>query len=299
MEIQKSGVALRPSVFAPSEILKLTKIIDQSEISHVFIPDLSVGFDSVEISSACLGVAKGLRVGSGVIRLTEHDEKQLVRRLETLQALSENRFLLGIGTGSPGPDPKQKINDMIERLQGLRNKFSSGDGTTFPDVYIAALKVGIAKRVAPFCSGLLLNFCSAQYAGSVVQAVKQSFGGKIDFGCYLKVFFSKSESLAQKLMIQEFGNYNSIPQYHRMFERDGIADVIKKSLDSLENEPYNVPRSLLEISPVNPSKSEISQYVSAYRNAGVTLPCIYPYFSRGENFDFMQETIRTIISAAG
>jgi Luciferase-like monooxygenase len=298
MQIEKTAIAMRPTVFSPGEIVKFAKTIDQSGISHVFIPDRSVGFDSIEISSASLGVSKGLRIGSGVIRPLEHDVRQLVRRLETLQALSENRFLLGIGTGDPGPNPKQKVGDMIQRLQELKDRFSSKDGIKFPEVYIAALKIGIAKRVAPFCSGVLLNFCSSGYAGSLVQGVRQSFAGPIEFACYLKVFFSRSQQVAQRLMIAEFGNYNTFPQYHKMFERDGIADEIKKAVDSLKNDSYEVPKSLLEISPVNPSQSDLSKYVSSYRKAGITMPCVYPYFSTGEKTDFKLETIRTIISAA-
>ena len=103
---QKTGIALRPAVIAPNEIVRLVKVIDQSTVSHLFIPDLPGSFDSLEISSACLGVTKGLRVGSGVFRLLEHDEKQLLRRLETLQAISGNRYLLGIGTRKSGPESR-------------------------------------------------------------------------------------------------------------------------------------------------------------------------------------------------
>src|SRR5579871_1271809 len=114
MPLEKKGIALRSTVFTPSEIVKLVKPIDQSGVSHVFLPDILTGFDSLELSAASLGVSKGLKIGPGIIRLSEHSPAQLTRRLETLQALSENRFLLGIGTGSPGPDPKKRVGEMLE-----------------------------------------------------------------------------------------------------------------------------------------------------------------------------------------
>jgi hypothetical protein len=295
--LNKTGIALRSTVFSPSEIVRVAKTIDQSGISHVFLPDIWMGYDSLELSAASLGVSKGLKIGPGIIRLHEQDPYQFLRKLKTLQALSENRFLLGIGTGEPGPDPKKKVMDMVENLRELKNQFSSTNGITFPEVYIATLKQGIAKTVAPDASGLLLNFCSASYASSLVQAVKASFSGNLHFACYLKVFFSRSQKAAERMMIQEFANYDSMLQYHKMFERDGVAADIAQSKVSLKNEQYAPTQSLLEISPVNPTKEELINYVSRYRKAGVTIPCIYPYFSPDEDYDYKLATVRMILSA--
>ncbi len=297
MPLEKTGIALRSTVFAPNEIVKLVKPIDQSGVSHVFLPDIRTGFDSIELSAASLGVSKGLQVGPGVIRLNEHPPDHLARRLETLQALSENRFLLGIGTGDPGPDPKKKVADMLNELQNLKEQFPSRGAANFPKVFIATLKQGIAKRVAPYCSGVLLNFCSAAYAGSLVQSVKQSFKGNLGFACYLKVFFSKSQPTAQRMMLQEFMMYNSIPQYNKMFELDGTAGEIDKAGSGASSKEFAVPAKLLEISPVNPEGEALSEYVAKYRSAGIDIPCIYPYFSKEDAFDFKLATIQMILSA--
>jgi luciferase-like monooxygenase len=291
--VLKTGIALRPAVIAPNEIVKLAKVIDQSSVSHLFIPDIPGSFDSLEVSSACLGVTKGLRVGSGVFRLLEHDERQLLRRLETLQAISANRYLLGVGTGNPGPKPEQKIDDMVKRLQEIRIEFPSSDGISFPESYIATLKVGIAKKVAGSCDGILMNFCSPGYAAGVVKGVRESHSGNLEMACYLKTFFSKSKETATKLAIDEFDNYNMLGHYHKMFEKDGVSDLIRTAKSS-----QIYPDRLREISPINPEQRELAEYVTRFREAGVTIPCVYPYFAPGETFEFKLETIRTIISSA-
>jgi len=289
---QKSGIALRPAVVAPNEIVKLAKVIDQSAVSHLFIPDLPGSFDSLEISSACLGVTKGLRAGSGVFRLLEHDEKQLLRRLETLQSISGNRYLLGIGTGNPGPTPEQKIDEMVKRFQEIKRDFRSSDGMSFPESFVATLKIGIAKKVAGSCDGILMNFCSPVYAGGVAKSVREFYGGNLEIACYLKTFFSKSTETATKLAINEFENYDMLGHYHKMFEKDGVADLIRTAKSS-----QIYPDRLREISPVNPDEKELSEYISRFREAEVTIPCLYPYFAPGETFEFKLETIGTIISS--
>ena len=290
----KTAVALRPLVVPPSEIVKLAKVIDQSTISHLFIPDIN--FDSLDISAACLGVSKGLKVGSGVFRPLEQDVRQLTRRLETLQALSENRYLLGIGTGDPGPNPRQKVQDLLTRLQDLRKGFSQGS-TTFPESYVAALRSGIAKKSAGISDGILLNFCPPEHARAVVEAVRMSYSGKVETACYLKTFFSSSLESAKKLAIEEFVKYNSLGHYHKMFEQSGLDDDIRVAARSLQGKDLQYSEKLAKTSPVNPDTDKLRQYVSEFREAGISLPCIYPYFVPNENYEFKLRTIQSIVSA--
>jgi hypothetical protein len=298
MPNEKIGVAFRPAVIPPSDITKFAKVLDQSSVTNIFVNEGSPDLDCLEICAATLGVSKGILVGSGVIRLLEHDEKVLLKRLKTLQAISGNRFVLGVGTGNPGPDPKKTIELMLQRLNDLRNGFSVEGSATFPQVFIAALKTGIAKRVAGSSEGILLNFCTPEYAGRLVGVSKQTFTGKEEFGCYLKVFYSQSDSVAKKLLVEEFGNYGRLPQYRKMFERDGVISDIDSAPDYLRKNG-TVPPGLLRISLANPTESELSEYVLRFRKAGVTLPVLYPYFSKGDGFEFRMETIRSIVTSVG
>jgi hypothetical protein len=38
----------------------------------------------------------------------------------------------------------------------------------------------------------------------------------------MKLFFAKSDSLAEKMMLEEFRNYDQIPAYHKTFEAAGV-----------------------------------------------------------------------------
>lgn len=289
-------------MFSLDEIKEAAVAIELSDrVSRIFVPDHRTGYESLEIASSILALTKRLRAGSGVIRLLEHDPLLLTRRIQTLQALSSNRFILGVGTGSPGPQPGNSVSAMLQRLSDLKKGFQGfPQGVEPPETYIATLKFRIAKRAASNANGLLLNFCSPRHASSLIKEVRAERNSNIDFACYLKIFYSsKSDDVARRLMLQEFLNYDSTPQYHEMFVQDGTA----KAISSLkENEEWrtrrvDLPKELLGVSLANAKIEELARYLKSFRQAGVTLPVVYPYFPDGEDSGFKLETVKRILKS--
>ena len=302
MSSEKIGFALRPGVFSPQEIKETTVALELSDrVSRIFVPDMRSGYESLEIASSILALTKRVHSGSGVIRLLEHDPQLLTRRVQTLQALSSNRLVLGVGTGSPGPRPGKTVSAMLQRLDDLRKAFGGfPQGVKPPEIYVAALKLEIAKRAAIKADGLLLNFCSPQHAARLIQAVRIESGAGIDFACYMKISYSsQSDKAAQRLMLQEFLNYDSAPQYHEMFVQDGTAKAIStfKENEGWKSGPVDVPKELLRVSLANPESDELVQHMKAFRQAGVTLPVVYPYFPSGEDAMFKLETVNRIVKS--
>jgi hypothetical protein len=100
-------------------------------------------------------------------------------------------------------------------------------------------------------------------------------------------------------MLQEFLNYDSTPQYHEMFLQDETAGAISslKKNDGWKSGPVDVPNELLRVSLANPRNDELLRYVKSFRQAGVTLPVVYPYFLNGEDPSFKLETVRQILKS--
>ena len=171
-------------------------------------------------------------------------------------------------------------------------------GVSVPETYVATLKSGIARSVSGKSTGILLNFCSPDYARKLVQDIStRNNHQKLDYACYLKVFYSRDKAAADRLLIEEFAKYDSIGPYHKMFEKDKVAMDINIAKESLKGERPTVPASLLAISPSNPSENELRDYVDGFRKAGITLPCVYPYFSNSDDLSFREQTIRQIASS--
>lgn len=302
MNPEKLGFALRPGVFSPQEIVETAKTLDETgKIQSIFVPDGRTGYESLEISSSILTSTKKVHAGSGVIRLLEHDPTLLARRTQTLQAVSSNRFILGVGTGTPGPQPGSTVSATLQRIEDLRKSFQAfPQGVEPPKTYVAALKPKIAERAASKVDGLLLNFCTPNHAAAVIESAKPR-NPKIEFACYLKLFFSsQSDETADRLLIQEFLNYDSAAQYHDMFQQDGVADQIThfRSVDEWKQDRVEVPKDLLSISLANPDEAELRDYVHSFRKAGITLPVPYPYFPIGEAVAFKRRIVERILLSA-
>jgi len=225
----------------------------------------------------------------------------MTRRVLTFQVRTSDILILGGGTCPPGPHPGKTVSSMRERLDEHKKGFASfPQGVKRPEVYVAALKLGIAKRAASKADGLLLNFCSPQHAAALIAGVRVERGAEIDFACYLKIFYSsQSDEAAQRLMLQEFLNYDSAPQYHEMFVQDGTAEAISsfRSSEEWKNGPVEVPKVLLRVSLANPRSEELVQYVKSFSQAGVTLPVVYPYFPIGNDPKFKIETVKGIVKS--
>jgi len=297
---EKIAFALRPGVFSPKEIGEISTVLDKnSKVTRIFIPDIRSGFESLEVVSSILAVTTRVHAGSGVIRLLEHDPALLTRRVQTLQAFSSNRFFLGVGTGAPGPKPGKSVGAMLQRLDDLKKDFRAfPEGVEPPETYVATLRLGIARRAVGKTDGLLLNFCSPQHAAGLIEVVKPQLVSSIEFACYLKVFYaSEGDEAARRLLVQEFLNYDSTPQYHEMFLQDGTADVISafRKNEEWKLGPVELPSELLKVSRPNPLGAELHRFVQSFRKAGVTLPVIYPYFPSGEKTEFKLDTMKQIL----
>lgn len=289
-------------MFSPQEIKETAVVLETgSRVSSIFVPDHRIGYESLEIVSSILALTERVHAGSGVIRLLEHDPLLLSRRVQTLQALSSDRLILGVGTGSPGPQPGKTVGAMLQRIDELKKGFQGlPQGVRPPEIYVAALKLQIAKRAANKVEGLLLNFCSPGHAAELLAGVRAEGGTGIEFACYLKIFYSsQSDEAAQRLMLQEFLNYDSTPQYHEMFVQDGTANAISslRSNEEWKNGLVDVPKELLRVSLANPRSHKLAEYVKLFRQAGVTLPVIYPYFPSGEASKFKTETVDAILKS--
>ena len=190
---------------------------------------------------------------------------------------------------------------MLERIGELKQGFESfPPGVEPPEVFVATLKQTIAARSASKVDGLLLNFCSAQHAANMTESIGISQKERPELAIYLKIFYSsKNHESAQRLMLQEFLNYDSIPQYHTMFTQDGTAKAIQslREREDWKHGKIEMPHDLLRVSLANPDRDQFSEYVQSFRRSGISLPVVYPYFPDGEKSEYKIMTVKQILDS--
>ena len=177
---------------------------------------------------------------------------------------------MGTGSGTG----RVAIQRLVEVAAGLRAGYP---GEQRPPIYFAALKKRMLHAAYLNAEGAILNFCPPSY---VQRILPHDAGAKgFTLACYIKLFFAENDADAKRMLISELRMYDSIPQYHAMFEEIGASDSISK-LDP----DRVIPDDLLEISLANPGDDEAVHMLELFTHSGVDLPIIYPYISGDEAY---------------
>ncbi|MFP3224324.1 MAG: hypothetical protein RXR30_00725 [Nitrososphaeria archaeon] len=264
------GLALRPEVFKPLEILKIAENI-YSE--YFFIPDVSNEIDPIQLSFSILLKNKETMAGPGVIRINEMQLNELIRQIKTINELVENRFFLGVGLGSVKEDVSQAISSMREKILKIVQE-------TGVKIFVATLREGLAKKVKDISDGIILNFSTFEHAKRVSSVFKNENKKVIS---YFKIFIGQTQDAAIHMAINELQKYASFPQYYELFKKEGVIEDILALYSKREEAIRNLQAK--GVIAINPSPDFIKNVSDVFYKNGVDVLALYPYFSPTYNYD--------------
>jgi hypothetical protein len=264
------GLALRPEVFKPLEILKIAENI-YSE--YFFIPDVSNEIDPIQLSFSILLKNKETMAGPGVIRINEMQLNELIRQIKTINELVENRFFLGVGLGSVKEDVSQAISSMREKILKIVQE-------TGVKIFVATLREGLAKKVKDISDGIILNFSTFEHAKRVSSVFKYENKKVIS---YFKIFIGQTQDAAIHMAINELQKYASFPQYYELFKKEGVIEDILALYSKREEAIRNLQAK--GVIAINPSPDFIKNVSDVFYKNGVDVLALYPYFSPTYNYD--------------
>jgi hypothetical protein len=264
------GLALRPEVFKPLEILKIAENI-YSE--YFFIPDVSNEIDPIQLSFSILLKNKETMAGPGVIRINEMQLNELIRQIKTINELVENRFFLGVGLGSVKEDVSQAISSMREKILKIVQE-------TGVKIFVATLREGLAKKVKDISDGIILNFSTFEHAKRVSSVFKNENKKVIS---YFKIFIGQTQDAAIHMAINELQKYASFHQYYELFKKEGVIEDILALYSKREEAIRNLQAK--GVIAINPSPDFIKNVSDVFYKNGVDVLALYPYFSPTYNYD--------------
>lgn len=262
------GLALNSKIFQPKLVPRIAAILDNTSYASVWYPEADVnGFDAIELCALTLGATSRITVGTGVIRLAEHDCPLLAKRIFTLNDACQDRLCLGVGTGRAiGSDA---IQNLVSSTKLIRKNY--------PDrqlkIFFAALRKPMFNASLAHADGVILNLCLSTYISELTSSLSLD-SDKFVVAGYVKIFFGQNESEAQRIMVDVLSGYNDRPHYHKLLKQLGLHTAI----DGLRTKSeLMISEQLREIAPVNPDDSEIRNLLVRLRSAGLQLPILYPY----------------------
>ena len=264
-----------------------------------------LGRDALLTLSAYAHVAPHAGLGSGVIPIYPRHPVALAQEALTLADTSGGRLRLGIGVshkpmmeGALGLEmgrPLEVIREYVTVLrgaltgkvvhQGPRYRVSWQSGLPKlpapPPILLAGLAPRMLELAGEIADGVVLWLCAPAYVRD--QALPAIRRGRARAGKPLEGFeivasvpaaLTADRAAATALFRTELTRYLALPFYRKMMEQSGFAAEV--AAYDRAPKPDAVPDRLVAALGAIGDFRAVSAFVTAYREAGVTLPAVRP-----------------------
>jgi F420-dependent oxidoreductase-like protein len=299
----------RPAIFlSPGADLTvavdLARRADAAGYESVWVTH-GIGRDGLLVLSAYAHVAPRVGLGTGVLPMYPRHPVLLAQEALTLQEVSGGRLRLGIGVshrsmmeGALGLDmgkPLEVAREYVAVLRqaltgrvqhvGLRYHVTWQSGVprlpSPPPVYLAGLGTGMLELAGEIADGAVLWLCAPAYvrehALPAIRRGRERAGKPLDgFELVVSVpaAVTADQTAGREAFKIELARYLVLPFYRAMLEKSGFAAEI--AAWDRTRDPARVADRLVDGLGAIGDAPALERLVTAYRDAGVTLPAIRP-----------------------
>jgi len=189
----------------PMDVVRIARHAEQLGFESVWVPDLQTGdgsvpsLEAVTTVAAIAGATERIGLGFGTLVLPLRPVPLLAAQLATLQHLSGNRLLLGIGIGGfpgtpfwralgvPGSERGRRTDDVLRLLPALlAGEPTTVDGVeltmlpaaTMPPVLVGGNSDAAIRRTAARGDGWLPSLISPELLATRIPALHAAAGGR-------------------------------------------------------------------------------------------------------------------------
>ena len=287
-----------------SAAVELARRADRAGYESVWVTH-GLGRDGLQVLSAYAHAAPRVGLGTGVLPIYPRHPVLLAQEALTLQEVCGGRLRLGIGVshrsmmeGALGLDmgrPLEVAREYVAVLRqalagrvahaGPRYRVAWQSGVSqlpqAPPIYLAGLGTGMLELAGEIAEGAVLWLCAPSYvrehAVPAIRRGRERAGKTLDgFEIVASVPAAvTADRLAGTLAFKaELARYLSLPFYRAMLEKSGFRTEIA-AWDRAPG-PAAVDDGLARGLGAIGDAPALGRLVSAYREAGVTLPAIRP-----------------------
>ena len=235
----------------------------------LWIPEV-FGREPIGTSGLLLGKTTRLRVGPGILNVYARDAHCVAQARNTLQEMSEGRFIVGLGVSHPVlVEPRGHVftppaPTMRRYLQAVRAVKVDGPQAAPPaPIVIAGHGPKLMALAATDADGLFLYL---QTEASVRQA-RTLLGPQRELHVVVRTVLCEDRARARAIAREALGFYLQLPAYHRAWSAAGFdaADFANGGSDRL-------------IDAIAPSgtPAELRAVLARFRAAGASHVSLYP-----------------------
>ncbi len=290
--------ALANGVRTLDESVLRAKEAERLGYESVWVTQLPDARDAALLLAAYAAATQRVRLGTGVLPIYTRHPSAMAQMAASLDELSAGRFILGIGVSHKvtveamwGLTLEHPVDAMREYISIVRTSLADGsasaDGKFFSahwsysgprrstmPIMISALSPRMLELAGELADGVVLWMCGPSYIRDVVLPHVRSGRAKAGksmegFEIVAAVQTSLTTNLegARGVFRQVVERYSNLPFYRKVMDASGYAEELAagKVSDAL----------IGELSAVG-DEAQIKQSLARFRDAGVTLPCVFP-----------------------
>jgi F420-dependent oxidoreductase-like protein len=260
------------------------------------------GRDSFLVLAAYGAATSRLGLGNGVVPIYPRHPTAMAQAALTLSELSGGRFRLGLGVSHRvtmetmlGLELREPLSVMREYVGVLRGALGAGSqfqGRHYrvqwslavptrppaPPILIAALSGRMLELAGEIADGVVLWLCAPRYVREVARPAlergRKRIGKTLDgfeIVAAVPLAITDDDDQARRAFQDELVRYLSLPFYRAMLVASGFGGEVEAfDRDRIVPEPL-----ALALGGIG-DPSTARAYLSAYRDAGVTLPAVRP-----------------------
>jgi alkanesulfonate monooxygenase SsuD/methylene tetrahydromethanopterin reductase-like flavin-dependent oxidoreductase (luciferase family) len=259
------------------------------------------GFAEIQVSSSfgnmsqCLGLAfatERIPFATAIAPIYAQTADEFANGAAYLHEISGGRFRFGIGIAhgpshvrmgvTPGK-PLGDIRDFVTRLRAY-----DGQVGGLPPIILATLRKRMIALAGEIGDGMIFANGARSHMAQSLAALPADKRSDPNFyiGNRIRTCISDDIAEAKAVLLRTVGNYVLMPNYRNYWKEAGYADEMNAIEAALaagrqdEMPRYLTDRWLADITLYGPA-AKVREGVEAWRDAGVTSPCLVPLSADG------------------
>jgi alkanesulfonate monooxygenase SsuD/methylene tetrahydromethanopterin reductase-like flavin-dependent oxidoreductase (luciferase family) len=305
-----TGLALRDAL-PWAQLRQVVEAAEETGYQAVFVPEIA-GREAFTTLAGFAQTTSRIQLGTGVVSIRSRTPAITAMAAATLQDLSNGRFVLGLGTGSPSgsSDPTPPLRMMRKYIRLVLALFSGETVGGFQlrvppaepvSIWVGALGDRMVRLGAEVADGVLLNWCTldrVRGARRVVDDVAGRAGRDptaVTVAVYVRACLGLEDAVAMEALGEMTGRYAAIPHYRRQFDAMGLSEEAGLAAKAFEAGRFDeVPERLIHAVTVSGSRQDALRRFAEYREAGADLVICYPVTA----LDPFSSLLGTVLGAA-
>jgi F420-dependent oxidoreductase-like protein len=290
--------ALTNAVRTLDESVARAREAERLGYESVWVTQLPDARDAPLVLAAYAAATQWVRLGTGVLPIYTRHPTAMAQMAASLDEMSAGRFILGIGVSHQvtvesmwGLKLERPVEAMREYVSIVRESLRDGsahqDGKQFSahwsysaprrselPIMISALSPRMLELAGEIADGVVLWMVGPSYTREVViphiEAGRRKAGKKMEgFEVVSAVQSCLTTDLAaaRDVFRNVVERYSNLPFYRKVMDASGYADDLAEG---------RITDTMVDDLTALGDESRIKESIARFREAGVTLPCVYP-----------------------